>query len=67
VKSFDINSVKAKFHYASWFGTSSEPAGVMEFGFYETVFTRHFNGRGTAVVPASVCAYVYLSFKLNDR
>jgi len=25
--------VKAKFHYASWFGASSEPASVMEFGF----------------------------------
>jgi len=23
---------KAKFHYASWFGASSEPASVMEFG-----------------------------------
>jgi len=25
--------VKAKFHYASWLGASSEPASVMEFGF----------------------------------
>jgi len=25
--------VKAKFHYASWFGDGSEPASVMEFGF----------------------------------
>jgi len=24
--------VKAKFHYASWFGAGSEPASVMEFG-----------------------------------
>ena len=23
-----------KFHYTSWFGASSEPASVMEFGFY---------------------------------
>jgi len=27
--------VKAKFHYTSWFGASSELASVMEFGFYE--------------------------------
>jgi len=27
-------SIKAKFHYASWFRASSEPASVMEFGFY---------------------------------
>jgi len=25
--------LKAKFHYASWFGDGSEPASVMEFGF----------------------------------
>jgi len=25
--------LKAKFHYASWFGASSELASVMEFGF----------------------------------
>jgi len=25
--------VKAKFHYTSWFGASSELASVMEFGF----------------------------------
>jgi len=24
--------IKAKFHYASWFGAGSEPASVMEFG-----------------------------------
>ena len=24
--------LKAKFHYASWFGAGSEPASVMEFG-----------------------------------
>jgi len=29
-------SVKAKFHYASWFGAGSEEASVMEFGFYQT-------------------------------
>ena len=40
---------KAKFHYASWFGASSElapnmfeassePASVMEFGLYQTLF-----------------------------
>ena len=29
-------SVKAKFHYASWFGASSELASVMEFGFNTT-------------------------------
>ena len=39
-----LDNLKAKFHYASWFGasselapnmfgTSSEPASVMEFGF----------------------------------
>jgi len=28
--------VKAKFHYSSWFGASSELASVMEFGFYWT-------------------------------
>jgi len=27
-------TIKAKFHYASWFGACSEPASVMEFGFY---------------------------------
>jgi len=39
-------SLKAKFHYAIWFEpasnqlrTSSEPASVMEFGFYCTIFT----------------------------
>jgi len=43
----DVGSVKAKFHYASWFEadsklvgdqllTSFEPASVMEFGFNET-------------------------------
>jgi len=26
-------SIEAKFHYASWFGASSELASVMEFGF----------------------------------
>jgi len=26
-------SVKAKFHYTSWFGASSELASIMEFGF----------------------------------
>ena len=31
-----VVSVKAKFHYASWFGDGSEPASVMEFGFYWT-------------------------------
>jgi len=31
--------VKAKFHYASWFGAGSEPASVMEFGFYKTLST----------------------------
>jgi len=31
--------VKAKFHYASWFGASSELASVMEFG----VNTFHHN------------------------
>ena len=30
-------AIKAKFHYASWFGASSEPASVMEFGFYSLV------------------------------
>jgi len=30
-------SIKAKFHYTSWFGASSEPASVMEFGFYRDV------------------------------
>jgi len=38
-----FNLVKAKFHYTSWFGASSELApnmfgasyGVMEFGFYQ--------------------------------
>jgi len=24
--------VRAKFHYTSWFGASSEPSSVMEFG-----------------------------------
>jgi len=28
-----VCAVKAKFHDASWFGASSEPASVMEFGF----------------------------------
>jgi len=28
--------VKAKFHYASWFGAGSEPASVIEFGFNYT-------------------------------
>jgi len=28
----DCRAVKAKFHYTSWFGASSEPASVMEFG-----------------------------------
>jgi len=28
-----VATVKAKFHYASWFGASSELASVMEFGF----------------------------------
>jgi len=30
--------LKAKFHYASWFGASSELASVMEFGFYTVSF-----------------------------
>jgi len=45
-------AAKAKFHYASWFGASSElapnmfgassePASVMEFGFYRRLDTRH--------------------------
>jgi len=29
-------TVKAKFHYTSWFGASSEPASVMEFGCYRS-------------------------------
>jgi len=29
-----LRYIKAKFHYASWFGAGSEPASVMEFGFY---------------------------------
>ena len=29
----DILLLKAKFHYTSWFGASSEQARVMEFGF----------------------------------
>ena len=28
-----VSFVKAKFHYASWFGAGSELASVMEFGF----------------------------------
>jgi len=31
--------LKAKFHYASWFGASSEPASVMEFGFYNAAIS----------------------------
>jgi len=31
----DEGPLKAKFHYASWFGDGSELASVMEFGFYE--------------------------------
>jgi len=30
----DVLRLKAKFHYGSWFGASSELASVMEFGFY---------------------------------
>jgi len=30
-----METLKAKFHYASWFGASSELASVMEFGFNE--------------------------------
>jgi len=33
--------VKAKFHYTSWFGASSELASVMEFGFYGTLTTAY--------------------------
>ena len=31
---FSVLTLKAKFHYASWWATSFEPASVMEFGFY---------------------------------
>jgi len=36
----DVAAVKAKFHYASWFGAGSEPASVMEFGFMSTSLMR---------------------------
>jgi len=32
--------LKAKFHYTSWFGASSELASVMEFGFNTVILQR---------------------------
>jgi len=50
--------VKAKFHYASWFGASSEPASVMEFGFnWHT--TQRAHHAGVEVTPLVVSSSAY--------
>ena len=46
-----LASLKAKFHYTSWFGASSELASVMEFGFYTRIPQRFFYGQ----LSAGVC------------
>ena len=43
--------IKAKFHYASWFGAGSEPASVMEFGFKFCWTSHWWDGVRTGLFP----------------
>ena len=49
--------LKAKFHYTSWFGASSELASVMEFGFYTVLFCSAFGKvMGKSCLTKAPCA-----------
>jgi len=55
-----------KFHYTSWFGASSDPASVMEFGFYSLFASTNNTSEDCTVHYTSVLIIVVIIISTSD-